>query len=114
MKLRNKPDVRREAIRLSSFGEWLVRVRISRGLTQQALADATRSAGDDGVSVNTISNWEKGDVDSPHFEKLRCIAGPLGVDPSEIFEVVAAARTSEAHAESFLSNLEGKYSDSKK
>jgi transcriptional regulator with XRE-family HTH domain len=58
----------------------LARVRISRGVTQEELADAI------GVSVPTYRRLERGKVDNPGLRYLVNAALALGVETEELIE----------------------------
>jgi transcriptional regulator with XRE-family HTH domain len=58
----------------------LARVRISRGVTQEELAEAI------GVSPPTVRRLERGEVENPKLRHLVNCAIALGVDLDEILE----------------------------
>lgn len=60
------------------FGHRLACLRKSRGLTQDQLAERC------GVSVDTISNIERG-IHGPRFDLLESLADSLAVSVTELF-----------------------------
>jgi transcriptional regulator with XRE-family HTH domain len=58
----------------------LARARLSRGVTQEELAEAI------GVSAPTLRRLERGDVENPKLRHLVNCALALGVDLDEILE----------------------------
>ncbi len=58
----------------------LARARLSKGVTQEELADAV------GVSAQTIRRLERGEVENPKLRTLVNCAIALGVDVSDILE----------------------------
>jgi DNA-binding SARP family transcriptional activator/tetratricopeptide (TPR) repeat protein/DNA-binding XRE family transcriptional regulator len=61
-------------------GAWLLRLRISAGLTQEQLATAA------GVGVRTIRELERG-TSRPRAQSLHRLAAALGIDPQRIDEL---------------------------
>ena len=62
----------------------LRQLRIDAGLTQRALAVRAD------VTVNTVSELERGENDNPTLQVLKALAGALGVPVGELFEEPAA------------------------
>jgi transcriptional regulator with XRE-family HTH domain len=58
----------------------LARARLSRGVTQEELAEAV------GVSAQTIRRLERGEVENPKLRTLVNCALALGVDLSDVLE----------------------------
>lgn len=69
-----------------SLGETLRQHREAAGLTQEALAKRS------GVSVDTISQWERGLVRRPRRSTLKLLAEALQLDQAAVEPFLAAAR----------------------
>jgi transcriptional regulator with XRE-family HTH domain len=63
----------------TNFGQNLKRLRKTRKLTQEQLAESI------GVSVDFISNVERG-INGPSFDTLEKLAAVLGVAVVELFQ----------------------------
>jgi len=69
------------------FGAALKRWRTAAGLTQAELADRTD------ISVNGISDLERGARRHPHGETARLLTAALGLTPEDAAEFLAAWKT---------------------
>jgi transcriptional regulator with XRE-family HTH domain len=76
--MERKPGERKQNPSLSETK--IARLRVKHGVTQQDLADAT------GVSIRTIQELERGDVENPRIRGLVNIAAALGVGLKAICE----------------------------
>lgn len=74
---------------LDQLGETLTRLRTARGLTQDALSEAS------GVSVDTISRLERGARRAVRGATLTALAGALGVSTSTLMGMAPAERDSQ-------------------
>ena len=63
----------------AQFGQKIASLRVAQNRTQASLAKAT------GVSVDTISNIERG-VHGPRFELLERLADALGMPVMKLFD----------------------------
>ncbi|MFJ4584941.1 ATP-binding protein [Streptomyces echinatus] len=69
------------------FGALLRRLRLSKSLTLESLAEAS------GVSVRGIGDLERGRRSAPQRRTVAALAGGLGLDRAQREELLAAART---------------------
>ena len=72
--------------RCEQFGQILRRYRLAAGLSQEALAERA------GLSARGISDLERGQRLTPHFETVRLLAQALQLTGSSRAELVTAAR----------------------
>ena len=72
---------------MKNLGEKIWRLRESRGLSQEALAEKLE------VSRQTVSNWENGRA-TPDAYKLKQLCEALGVSADELLEMAEDARGS--------------------
>ena len=68
------------------FGEHLRRLRMTAGLSQEALAERA------GLSRNGISDLERGFHPTPRLETVRLLADGLGLSDDDRAGLLAAAR----------------------
>ena len=71
---------------IPSFGELLLRLRVSAALSQEALAERA------GLSVRGISDLERGARRVPHLETVRLLADALALDTADRVALLTAAR----------------------
>lgn len=80
----NEPGTNRRQERQQAFGKWLQAARLTAGLNQKELAEAT------GAANTQISRYERG-TNLPSHDNVLRIAGALDADPAEAIHVAGYA-----------------------
>jgi len=70
----------------SDFGTILRGLRVAKGMSQEALAEAAQ------ISTDAVSTYERGVRKRPHRETAAMLADALGLDAKSRFDFIALAR----------------------